>query len=84
MILTVYSQPGCTACEQAKALIQSKGHTYQELILNVGQKHEEGKTYVPLQQLKDRCPTARSVPIIFEGKTLIGGLDQLKKFLRYD
>lgn len=84
MLLTIYSQPGCSACEQAKNLIKSKGHTYQELILNVGQKQEAGKTYVPVQQLKDRVPKARSVPIVFEGKTLIGGLDQLKHFLRFD
>ena len=84
MLLTVYSQPNCTFCEQAKKLILAKGHTYQELILNVGQKQEEGKTYVPVQSLKDRVPNAKSVPLIFDGKTLIGGFDQLKHFLRYD
>lgn len=84
MLLTIYSQPGCSACETAKTLITSKGHTYQELILNVGQKQIEGKTYVPVQSLKDRVPNAKSVPLVFEGKTLIGGLDQLKQYLRYD
>lgn len=84
MLLTVYSQPGCSACDQAKNLIKSKGHTYQELILNVGQKQEDGKTYVPVQSLKDRVPNAKSVPVIFEGKTLIGGLTELQKWLRYD
>lgn len=84
MLLTIYSQPGCSACEQAKQIITAKGHTYQELILNVGQKQEDGKTYVPVQSLKDRVPTAKSVPLVFEGKTLIGGLEQLKRFLRYD
>ncbi len=84
MLLTIYSQPGCSACETAKKLILEKGHTYQELILNVGQKQLEGKTYVPVQSLKDRCPNVKSVPVIFEGKTLIGDLDRLNKWLRYD
>ena len=84
MLLTIYSQPGCTACEQAKNLITSKGHTYQELILNVGQPQVEGKTYVPVQQLKDRVPNARTVPQIFEGKTHIGDLNKLKEFLRFE
>lgn len=84
MIITMYTQPGCTFCEQAKTLIKSKGHTVQELILNVGQKQEEGKTYVPVQQLKDRVPNARSVPQMFEGKTYIGDFAKLKEFLRFD
>lgn len=84
MIITMYTQPGCTFCEQAKTLIKSKGHTYQELILNLGQKQEEGKTYVPVQQLRDRVPNARTVPQMFEGKTYIGDFTKLKEFLRYE
>ena len=83
MIITVYSQPNCAACKTAKDLILSKGHEVQELILNVGQKQEEGKTYVPVQHLKDRLPNAKSVPQMFEGKTYIGDLERLKTFLRY-
>lgn len=83
MILTIYSQPNCTYCEQAKALMKSKGVEFQELILNVGQKQEEGKTYVPVVTLKERLPGAKSVPQIFEGNTHIGGYNELVKFLRY-
>jgi glutaredoxin len=84
MLFTVYTQPSCTFCEQAKSLIKSKGHTYQEVTLNVGQKQEEGKTYIPLTQFKTKFPKVKSVPLIVEGNTIIGGFDQLKTFLRYD
>jgi len=84
MIITMYTQAGCTYCEQAKALILSKGYTVQELILNVGQKQEPGKTYVPVQHLKDRLPNAKSVPQMFEGRTYIGDFSKLKEFLRFD
>lgn len=84
MQLTIYSQPGCTYCEQAKALATSKNIPYQELILNVGQKQVEGKTYVPVQHLKDRLPNARTMPQIFDGKIHIGGFAELQKYLRFD
>ena len=84
MNIIIYSQPGCTGCETAKNLLKSKNIKYTELILNVGQKQEEGKTYVPVQQLKDKVPNAKSVPQIFEGRTYIGGLAELQRFLRYD
>lgn len=84
MNIIIYSQPGCTACESAKNLLKSKKIEYQELILNVGQVQEEGKTYVPVQHLKDKVPNARSVPQIFDGKHHIGGLSELQKWLRHD
>jgi glutaredoxin len=84
MNIVIYSQPGCTACDAAKALLKSKDIEYQELVLNVGQKQESGKTYVPITHLKDRKPDAKSVPQIFNGKYCIGGLSELQKWLRHD
>lgn len=81
MNLQIYSQPGCTVCEQAKQYLSSKGIEYQELILNVGQVQEEGKTYVPVTHLKERVPTARSVPQIFDGRHHIGGFNELKSYV---
>lgn len=80
----VYSQPNCAVCEQAKALLKSKNIEYVELILNVGQKQEEGKTYVPVQHLKDKAPGARTVPQIFNGRKHIGDFNALKEYLKYD
>jgi glutaredoxin 3 len=84
MNLIIYSQPNCTFCDQAKALMKSKSIAYTELILNVGQKQEEGKTYVPVSHLRDKAPNARTVPQIFDGKHLIGGFQELQKWLRHD
>lgn len=84
MLFTVYTQPKCTFCDQAKAFILSRGHTYQEVILNVGQKQLEGKIYLPVAAFKEKFPNVKAVPLILEGKTIIGGFEQLKHFLRYD
>lgn len=84
MNLIIYSQPNCSACEAAKTLMKSKGLTYTELILNVGQKQEDGKTYVPVQHLKDKVPNAKSVPQLFNGKFHIGGLPELQKYLKHE
>ena len=84
MNIIIYSQPGCTACESAKNLLKSKKIEYQELILNVGQVQEEGKTYVPVQHLKDRRPDAKTIPQIFDGKHYIGGFKELQNYLKHD
>ncbi len=78
----IYSQPNCAYCEQAKNLLKSKNIEYVELILNVGQKQEEGKTYVPVQHLKDKVPNARTIPQIFNGKRHIGGYNELVDYVR--
>jgi glutaredoxin 3 len=84
MNLTIYTQPNCIYCDQAKALMKSKGIAYQEIILNVGQVQEDGKMYVPVAHFREKLPNARTMPQILEGKTLIGGFAELQKFLRYD
>ena len=84
MNIVIYSQPGCSACESAKGLLKTKKIPYTELILNVGQPQEEGKTYVPVQHLKDKVPNARTMPQIFDGKFHIGGFPELQKYLRHD
>lgn len=84
MQIILYSQPNCSYCEQAKALLKYKNIPYTELILNVGQKQEEGKIYVPVQHLKDKVPHAKSVPQIFNGKHYIGGFKELQAYVKYE
>lgn len=84
MNITIYTQPNCTYCERAKALMKSKGIEYVELILNIGQVQQEGKTYVPVQHLKDRKPDAKTIPQIFDGRHYIGGFKELQNFLKHD
>ena len=74
----IYSKPSCSYCEQAKELLKSKQLDFEENIIDVGQVKEEGKTYVTVNQLKQRVPSARTVPQIFFGDEHIGGFDALK------
>lgn len=84
----IYSKPGCTYCSQAKALLDAKGIEYLELMLDLGQPHEEGINYVPFEQLDELVPGVRTVPQIFErlggaapATKHIGGFAELKKHL---
>ena len=81
MEFTIYSKPSCTFCDQAKALLQSKSILFEELILDVGQEKEPLKTYVPVASLKEKVPTARTVPQIFRGETYVGGYTELRQLL---
>ena len=81
-MITIYSKPSCTFCDQAKALLVSKGIEFTELILDIGQEQDPHKTYVPVASLKERVPTARTVPQIFNDEDHIGGYMELRKFLQ--
>lgn len=81
-MITIYSKPSCTFCDQAKALLDSRGIAYNELILDVGQEKDSLKTYVPVSALKDRVPTARTVPQIFNDADYIGGYAELRQFVQ--
>lgn len=72
-IATVWSQPNCPACEQAKALLDARGIGYEVKTLNVDITKEEFLT---------RLPGARSVPQIFINDEHIGGLAELTNILR--
>lgn len=68
----VWSKYQCPYCDQAKALLKSKGIEFEERKIGDGYTKEE---------LLEAVPTARSVPQIFLGEELIGGFTELKKRL---
>jgi glutaredoxin 3 len=72
-IATVWSQPNCPACDQAKALLDARGIAYEVKTLNVDITKEE---------FFARLPDARSVPQIFINNEHIGGLAELTSILR--
>lgn len=80
-MFTIYSKPNCSYCEQAKALLTLAGLQYEELILDVGQVKDPMKTYTTVPQLKQRVPSAQTVPQIFHNEQLIGGFEALKQHL---
>ena len=68
----VWSKYHCPYCDQAKALLKSKGIEIEERKIGDGFTKEE---------LLEAVPTARTVPqIILDGK-LIGGFTDLQKYI---
>lgn len=70
----VWSNVGCTYCEQAKKLLQSKNIEYEERNIAHG--------LWTVQQLQEAVPGARTVPQIFIDDKYIGGYQQLAEKLK--
>jgi glutaredoxin len=68
----VWSKYHCTFCDQAKALLESKGIPYEERKIGDGFTKEE---------LLEAVPTARAVPQIFLDGEYVGGFNELRKKL---
>lgn len=65
----LWSKYQCTFCDQAKALLESKGIPYEERKIGDGYTKEE---------LLEAVPTARTVPQIFLDDEYVGGFPELK------
>lgn len=68
----VWSKYQCPYCDQAKALLKSKGIDFEERKIGDGWTKED---------LLEAVPTARTVPQIFIDDELIGGFTELKQKL---
>jgi glutaredoxin len=68
----VWSKELCPYCDQAKALLKSKGIQFEEKKIGSGYTRE---------QLLEAVPNARTVPQIFLDGKLIGGFTELKAHL---
>ena len=73
MKATVWSKYHCPYCDQAKALLKSKGIQFEEKKIGDGYTRED---------LLEAVPTARTVPQIFLDDKLIGGFTELKTHLQ--
>ena len=69
----VWSKEQCPYCDQAKALLKSKGIEFEEKKIGSGYTKE---------QLLEAVPTARTVPQIFINEKLIGGFTELQKYMQ--
>ena len=65
----VWSKDQCPYCDQAKALLKSRGIEFEER--NVSQDWTR-------EQLLEAVPTARTVPQIFLDEELVGGFNELR------
>ena len=72
MKATVWSKNNCSNCDQAKALLTSKGIQFEEKKIGDGWTKEE---------LLEAVPTARTVPQIFLGEEYVGGFTELRQKL---
>jgi len=68
----LWSKYHCPYCDKAKSLLQLKGIEFEERKIGDGWTKEE---------LLEAVPTARTVPQIFLNEQLIGGYQDLEKFL---
>ena len=73
MKAVVWSKYHCPFCDQAKALLESKGIAIEEKKIGDGFSKED---------LLEAVPNARTVPQIFIDDQLIGGFTELKKHLQ--
>jgi glutaredoxin 3 len=69
----VWSKYHCPYCDQAVALLKSKGIEFEERKLGDGYTKEE---------LLEAVPNARTVPQIFIDEQLIGGFNELRAYLK--
>ena len=69
MKAVIWSKYHCPYCDQAKALLTSKGIEFEERKIGDGYTKEE---------LLEAIPTARTVPQIFLDGELIGGFTELR------
>jgi len=68
----VWSKDQCAFCEQAKALLDSRGIEYE--VRNI--MHDWTR-----EQLLEAVPNARTVPQIFLDEEYVGGFNELRKKL---
>ena len=73
MNVTVWSKNPCPYCDQAKALLKSRGIEFEERNLTTGNWTKE--------QLLEAVPTARTVPQIIINDRIVGGFTELRKYI---
>lgn len=66
----MWSRYNCPYCDQARALLKSKGYEIEERKIGDGFTKEE---------LLESVPTARTVPQIFLDGKYVGGFDDLRQ-----
>jgi len=65
----IFTGPQCAYCEQAKALLQQKNISFEELDISETQHYAE---------FIERLPRAKSIPQIFVNGEHIGSLEDLQ------
>lgn len=69
----IWSKYSCPYCDQAKALLLSKGIVFEERKIGDGWTKED---------LLEAVPDARTVPQVFLNEEYVGGFTELKERLK--
>jgi glutaredoxin 3 len=69
----LWSKYNCTFCDQAHALLKSKGYQIEERKIGDGYSREE---------LLEEVPNARTLPQIFIEGAHVGGFTELREYLK--
>ena len=69
----LWSKYNCSYCDQAHALLKSKGYQIEERKIGDGYTKEE---------LLEVVPNARTLPQIFIEEAHVGGFNELKEYLK--
>lgn len=81
-MITVYGKPGCTLCEQAKALSQTRGLEYQYIEIDIGQRKNLNEEYISRDKFMMLFPEARTVPQILVDDLHVGGIREFQEYLK--
>lgn len=73
-MFTIYTKPGCSYCDLAKALFNKNNFEYRELVLSEDAPEIRA-------QLLEAVPNARTVPQIFSDDEYIGGYQELRGWI---
>lgn len=68
--IEIFTSPNCGYCERAKALLDARGESYEDLDIAGEAGHKE--------ELLRRLPRARALPQIFIAGEHIGGYEDLQ------
>ncbi len=69
----IYSTKTCAYCTRAKRELANRGYSYVEKYIDNSPEYKK--------ELFERLPTAKTVPQIFYADKLIGGYDDLVRYL---
>ena len=69
---TIYSKPNCSACLQAKQLLEMEELPFE---------YKQLGTHYSLDELMTLSPDAKSFPQVFKDGVLIGGFSDLVEYL---
>ena len=81
MTITVYSKPNCPQCVVTKTKIQKNGHSFDEVILDIGQPKLPGVKYISRDELFTIFPGAKTMPLVTVGENKCYTSQEVDKWL---